>query len=306
MKVLVAYKRTALERYEGDGDEHVAALLEAGDASVAKLRSAHDAHYDTLDRVRRSLDELGVAATFHHGPVDNGHPWDLVFTVGGDGTLLWSSHAVDSETPMMAINSDPETSVGYFCAADRGDLEGKIQAALEGKLKKTRLARMEVRLNDEVITRRVLNDILFCHRCPGAATRYLIELDGHRESHTSSGIWVGPAAGSTAAQRSAGGKVLRLGSQRLQWVVREPYLPERILNRGPACRLLKGLVEPHQALTVKTKIREGRIFLDGASKVVEVDIGSEIQLRRSDEALTLLGLRPRAERSASRFPGGMS
>ena len=138
----------------------------------------------------------------------------------------------------------------------------------------------------EVLSTRVLNDILFCHECPAAATRYIMRHEGRVETHVCSGVWVGPAAGSTAAQKSAGGKVLPIGSRRLQWVVREPYL-----SGGESLALAKGVVAPDAELRIKSKIRAGRIYFDGAQKVARVDIGSELLLRRSPEKLILLGLR---------------
>lgn len=294
-RVLVVYKKTALQRY-GKDDGRIAKLIAEGDASVEVLEHAHATHMATLERAKGHLQgRKDLSVTFRHQHDGDDDGWDLVITLGGDGTLLWASHTVDATTPMLAINSSPRTSVGYFCAGDPDELESLIQRALKGELPATRLSRMEVEVDGQIHTRRVLNDILFCHRCPAAATRYLIApLDddgeplGDREPHTSSGIWVGPAAGSTAAQRSAGGKVLRLLSKKIQWVVREPYRPgETELAHT------KGLLKPGQALSVKSKIREGRIFFDGAQKVLKVDIGSEIRMRRSGESLTLLGLRAR-------------
>lgn len=286
-KILVVYKKTALERFDPE-DPRFKRLLETHDASVASLRSAHEAHLDTIERARATLAELGVEATFrhHHGRYDE--RWDMVVTVGGDGTLLWTSHTVDANTPMVAINSDPNTSVGYFCAGDRNNVEDTLRAAVRGELRPTRLTRMQVSVDGETVHTRILNDALFCHPNPAATSRFIIRHRDVEESHTCSGIWVGPAAGSTAAQRSAGGRVLPIGSRKLQWVVREVYRPGDV-----KLRLVKGLVAPDETLTLKSKMPEGRLYFDGAQKIVRVEIGAEIVMRRSDEPLTLLGLRSR-------------
>lgn len=293
-RVLVVYKRTALQRYD-ENDPRIKRLLEERDASVASLRSAHEAHLDTIERARQTFKKNAIRATFRHKHQRSDEGWDLVVTLGGDGTLLWASHTVGPATPMVAINSAPTTSVGYFCAGTRDDVEDALQAALDGALRPTKLTRMQVHIDGERAHSRILNDVLFCHKSPAATTRYLIRLcsqaDGDcgvEEAHTSSGIWVGPAAGSTAAQRSAGGKILPIGSQKLQWVVRELYRP-----RGEPFSLVKGLVAPGEELVLKNKMREGRIYFDGDAKVMPLDIGSEIRLSRSDETLTLLGLKSR-------------
>jgi hypothetical protein len=81
---------------------------------------------------------------------------------------------------------------------------------------------MCVTTNGRPVARRILNDALFCHASPAATSRYIVELGGVVEEHKSSGFWIGPAAGSTAAQRSAGGKIMPLTAQELQLVV-SPY-----------------------------------------------------------------------------------
>src|SRR4029453_1431301 len=129
---------------------------------------------------------------------------DLVVTVGGDGTLLSASHYVD-DVPILAINSAPSHSVGFFCGARSGEAKSAITAAMRGTLRRTVLTRMKVTLNGEVVAGRVLNDTLFCHASPAATSRYILELGETFEQQKSSGMWIGPAAGSTAAQRSAGG-----------------------------------------------------------------------------------------------------
>ena len=73
---------------------------------------------------------------------------------------------------------------------------------------------------------------------------------------------------------------------RPQAVVREPYRPP-----GHRYTMVRGLVEDGGQLRLVSKIREGRVFIDGPHRVREVGMGSEVLLRRSDEPLTLLGFR---------------
>jgi NAD+ kinase len=134
----------------------------------------------------------------------------------------------------------------------------------------------------------VLNDALFCHRSPAATTRYILKLGKVVEEQKSSGFWIGPAAGSTAAQRSAGGKILPLASSDLQLVVREPYTPE-----GEKLKLVRELVSKKAELFVRSKTREGRLFIDGPHESIEIEMGDRLVFRRSLEALTVLGLSAR-------------
>jgi NAD+ kinase len=150
---------------------------------------------------------------------------------------------------------------------------------------------MQVLINGSTRSRRILNEALFCHASPAATSRYVIHLGRAREEQRSSGFWIGPAAGSTAAQRSAGGEVLSLESAKLQLVVREPYTP-----RGQHYRLRRAVVAPPQQVTVRSMIQHAVLFLDGPYRRLRVRLGDTITFRASDEPLRLLGLSSRKTR----------
>jgi len=294
-KVLVVYKKSTYQRYVGRAQERLKELIEHSDVSVEGLLHEHEIHQETLRQAKAALRDLGARAVLRYRPepLPEEGAWDLIVTLGGDGTLLWASHLADSSTPMLAINSAPETSVGYFCAGDGHNVHEVLAAALEGGLKSSRLARMRVDVGDKVLSTRVLNDALYCHESPAATSRYILEYAGDQERQMSSGVWVGPAAGSTAAIRSAGGKVLATGSQKIQFVVREPY--RGVDNKY---RLVKGMVPPGEALRIASRMTKGRIFLDGTQKVYSIGIGDRIRMTLSDEPLTLLGLDRSNDRSS--------
>jgi NAD+ kinase len=294
-KVLVVYKKSTYQRYVGRAQERLKDLIEHSDVSVEGLLHEHEIHQETLRQAKAALRDLGAQAVLRYRPepLPEEGAWDLIVTLGGDGTLLWASHLADSSTPMLAINSAPDTSVGYFCAGDGHDVHEVLAAALEGSLKASRLARMRVDVGDTVISTRVLNDALYCHQSPAATSRYILEYAGDQERQMSSGVWIGPAAGSTAAIRSAGGKVLPTGSQKIQFVIREPY--RGVDNKY---RLVKGMVPPGEELKITSRMTKGRIFLDGTQKVYSIGIGDRIRMTLSDEPLTLLGLDRRNERSS--------
>jgi len=296
-RVLVVYKKSAYQTNVRERKTpRFLELLERHDPYVARLLDAHEDHQATLEEAHEALDRLGARATFRfRGDEGLVEDVDLVVTIGGDGTLLWAARWVGPKTPVLAINSAPRDSVGHFCGGKKGHLRTVLARALEGSLSKTELARMQVELEGEIVTRRALNDLLFSHPSPAATSRYLLSLEPRRghartEEQKSSGVWVGPAAGSTAAQLSAGGLVLPVKSKKLQFVVREPYKP-----RGRRVGMVRGLVEDGGRLRIVSKIREGRLFIDGPHRMRDVRMGSEIVLSRSKEPLTLLAL-PRASR----------
>jgi len=286
--VLVIYKKSAYQIYVRERrHERIQQLVAAGEPAALQLLRAHEDHMRSLEAARQALLSLGAAAKFRHRSHDaHAKGVDLVVTLGGDGTLLWASHLVGADTPLLAINTAPRASVGYFCAGKNGEIASVLADALAGKLRETSLTRMQVTLDGKHVSSRVLNDALFCHECPASTSRYGLRFGRITEEHKSSGVWIGPAAGSTAAQHSAGGKILPVRSRLLQFVVREPYEPN-----GTRYRLLKGLVKADASLTLQSSMRAGRLYLDGPHDAHPVEMASKIEFRRSPESLTLLGFK---------------
>jgi NAD+ kinase len=306
-RVAVVLKRSSWRKWvEEERDARIASLLEAGDETVRRMRPGHVDHMETIEEVRRALAELRADASVYDRP----HEFrvegrcDLVVTVGGDGTLLAASHGIPAGVPLLGVNSAPNHSVGFFCAVKKGGAREALEAALAGALRSVELARMRVELNDRPLHTRVLNEALFCHASPAATSRYILRVVERADSgaervlaeeeQKSSGIWIGPAAGSTAAQRSAGGRVLPLSSQKIQYVVREPYQAN-----GHALEMMLGLALEDQVLVIKSKMRQARVFLDGDHIVHEVTIGDVLRMRRSEEPLVVLGLVRNGKKSSS-------
>jgi len=306
--VLVLAKKSALrmhlERQDEARHSRVERLLRDNDPTVQRMAGAHRQHEACLAEVSEALAACGCEAKLVmaaaldefkvvidprqvEGGATSTSPArrpDMVVTVGGDGTLLAASHAV-SDTPILAINSAPDYSVGFFCGGRLGNVRETLEKALAGKLPVSELTRMKVEKDEHLLTTRVLNEVLVCCASPAATTRYLLEHRGEVEEQKSSGIWIGPAAGSTAAQRSAGGRVLPLTSDKLQFVVREPYTPA-----GYELRLPRGLVARGESLSVRVKMSDGRVFVDGPHEVHSVTIGDHLRFSASDEPLRLLGV----------------
>ena len=92
-------------------------------------------------------------------------------------------------------------------------------------------------------------------------------------------------AGTGTVSISAGGRILPLTSTRIQFVVREPYI-----RFGVAPKMPQGLVDDGGTITLLSKMREAKLFLDGHQIVHDVTIGDALTMSRSDEPLTVFGL----------------
>jgi NAD+ kinase len=291
VRILVVHRESAYSEAAADGAQgRVKGLLDRRDPLVADLVRAHERHAASMERIRGELDARHLDATWRHDWSDLcAADFDLVIAIGGDGTVLHASHSI-GDTPVLAINSSPETSRGYFTAGGAAEMGALLDGFLGGALEATPLHRMEVRVNGEVIGTRILNDALFSHLCPASTTRYELQIGDAREEQLSSGVWVCTAAGSTAVVRAAGGKEMRPGSRRLQFVVREP---------SPVCgphgmrwpELVKGLSGHDCPISIRSKTSAARLYLDGPHLVHRIDFGDVVTFGGAARPLRLLGYR---------------
>ena len=287
MKALVVYKESAYSRYLSS--RQLARSLKNGNYWKTLLGS-HRRHNQTLRGVLetlkgRGLDVQLVLRNQVHRLREVDRKFHLVVSVGGDGTLLDSSHHV-RQIPILGVNSDPQRSVARFSGCDLKSFPRILGDYLEGKLKPSFVHRLEFSINGKKSQWLVLNDLLVCTLSPAGTSRYVLKVGSRMEEQMSSGVWISTAAGSSAAIYSAGGRLLPVSSRRFQFVVREAYQRKF----GPR-RLLKGELGPGQALEVVSYMKEGRLFMDGANLSSPFRLGDRLKVKTSRHPLKVIGLK---------------
>jgi NAD+ kinase len=211
--------------------------------------------------------------------------YDLVVTIGGDGTILDASHAIRN-IPILGVNSDPLRSVARFSGCDMESFPGVLESFLLGRLKPVSVPRLELSLNGRKHPWPVLNDLLVTTLSPAGTSRYTLKVGNRTEEQMSSGVWISTAAGSTAANLSAGGRILPPARKCFQYVVREAYLPK--FGRRS---LIKGILGGSAALDMVSFMRDGRLFLDGANHILPFVLGDHLKVRLSPHPLSILGFK---------------
>jgi NAD+ kinase len=287
LKILVAFKKSRYEQFVlEERDPNVEELIAARHLSVERLKTSHRAHRTSLDHLIARLDSRGLPFDLEYrGDVTDLSGYDLVIAVGGDGTVLDLSHRAGS-TPLLSINSDPDSSVGYFSAGSASDIDRLLDRILMHGWEPAHLRRFHIRLDGHLMGPPVLNDILISHANPAAVSSYSLKVGSHpAEAQKSSGIWVSTPAGSTAAVRSAGGFVLPYGSENIQYVVREPYPPAE-----GGYRFLKGIHPFDEHFEVISRMREGMVFLDGPHLSFPFPLGCTLVLEPDAPDLAIYGL----------------
>ncbi len=276
-RALIVYKKSSYETHVISGrDPHYLRLLREGSVATRGSKRIHQEHVATFHQIKRVLSQLRIRhdlrLRYHLGKIRG---YDLVITIGGDGTFLETTHFLE-EGVLMGVNSAPMESVGFFCRTDRRNFGQKIAALMGGRQRLQKLSRLRLILPGRKRIPFALNDILFANRNPAATTRYLLKVGNKGEEQKSSGLWVAPAAGSTAAIHSAGGRALPLSSGQIQYRVREPYHPGR-----RRYRLLRGVLPGGEKVKIVSLMDEAAVYLDGPHLCYPIRRGDSVTIEQS-------------------------
>ena len=276
-KVLIVYKKSSYQEHALDEkDENYLRLIREQSIVIKRSKSTHDVHLESLETVKSQLSHLQIPYALRLrtdlSPIKG---YDLVLTIGGDGTFLETSHYINDGL-LLGINSVPTESVGYYCKATAENFLEKMYAYLEGRSKIQKLHRLRLEIDGQLQFPLALNDLLFANQNPAGTTRYVLKIGNKKEEQKSSGLWVSAAPGSTAATKSSGGRALPLSSDKIQYVIREPYAPP-----GKKYKLLKGILPAKQKIEILSMMDDASIFVDGPHQTYTIRRGSLITIRNA-------------------------
>ena len=104
------------------------------------------AHEHTLAAVRAAFTRDQVRErTVEQARAEDARDADLVVTVGGDGTVF-TANTLGARAPLLAVNSDPEHSVGHFTCADADTVAEVASRWRTGRALEEALPRLVVRV----------------------------------------------------------------------------------------------------------------------------------------------------------------
>ena len=287
MKVVVVRKTPKLEVLETGSPGRLDQLRAQDERAYESLRAAAASQRASNDAVSAALESAGFEARCiaRHEFQGAREGEGLVITVGGDGTMLDVSHQV-RETPILGFNSDPERSVGYFCAGDAHRASEFVETLAAGNVASKKLSRIALVVDGVEHPYPCMNDVLVTNQNPAMMSRYVLSAGQRTETHASSGMWISTPAGSTAGIRSAGGTVMPLEGSLIQYLVREPY------TAGDArYPLLKGVRELEEGLMLRSLMEGGMVYVDGPYIQLPFRLGAELKLTRGP-SLEVVGLDP--------------
>ncbi|MBU0468503.1 MAG: NAD(+)/NADH kinase [Candidatus Omnitrophica bacterium] len=258
-KALLLYKQSNYEIYFLNKNSSLFGKKNKDIDNISKrFAEAHKAHYKTLVFVEKVLSEYKIKyEKSARGKNIKYSEYDLIITVGGDGTFLEASRKITGQL-LIGVNSDTKRSVGKLCTCTSKTFKTTIHNILKNKYTIKKLHRLQIEKNNKVIFSNCLNEILICHSNPGAMSRYFLDINGVVEEQFSSGIWIATPCGSTGAISSAGGKKINKYNRSFQFLARELYDSKR-----KKYFLTSGIANGSSVISIHSLMRNGKLFIDG-------------------------------------------
>jgi len=267
MKFQVVYKKSEWELRRDSPDQELRQTIEENGKDAKRWKLSHDNQERSLDAVIDTLDELGADYdSYYRAHLDEEIDADVVIAVGGDGTLLETAHYV-TDAKIMGVNSDPNTSVGYFSLTNADGFRSCIEDI--ENLPVTQLQRMQVERNGWVIPELILNDLLISDKEPAAQSKYRINDRRYRDS----GLLICTPAGSTAWMYQEDGEVMPLSKKFFQYRARG----KRNAQSDFASEL-----------TISSLMREGMLYVDGSHVKYNFSMGDEVRISQG-KPISIIG-----------------
>ena len=283
-RVYLVYKRSVYQKFVLDekdpGAKH---FLRNKKKLTLPMKKIHAAHYNFIREIEAYVHKLGVEykTGFRHDENDFKN-FDLIITVGGDGTFLRTAHHLQDQL-IMGVNSLTRVSVGALCSITHKNYKARLKKIFSGEYKTRALPLIKIRINGKPVRFEALNDVLVTNYSPAATSRYILQIDGIREEHKSSGVWIATATGSTAAINAAGGLKMNREDLRLQFMTREPY--QGIYN---PYRLTHGFIKKGKSLKIINKMFNARLFIDGPTTSYKLNVGDKTTFALSKRVLKVV------------------
>ena len=256
----------------------VAGLKRALVASTQHKPEAHPLASELAELMRQRGVEVELDLAGTADLVERAAGADLVFSVGGDGTLLSVGRRLaGADVPVMGVNLGKLGFLAEFGAQEalayvRGD-HAPDWPVLEKMMIAVRLVGRQTRYL-------ALNDVMLSQGVMTRLVRVRMRVDGgYATEYRADGVVVSTPVGSTAYSLSLGGPIL---DHRIRALVVTPVAPHSLTNRPI---VLPG--DSSIGLEILTRSDEIAMVIDGQERV-DLQVGDRIVLTAAQSGLCLL------------------
>jgi NAD+ kinase len=257
-------------------------LGEAGPTLRELIRWLHERKVGVCleERTARLVQDLAASCTVASGrEIVNGA--DALVVLGGDGTLLAASHAVQKPIPVLGVNFG---SLGFLTEITLPELYPALEGVLAGnyRFEERRMLHAVVRRGERAESAGdVLNDVVITKAAFSRIIEFDVAVDGaFVSSFRADGLILSSPTGSTAYNLSAGGPILH---PTLAAIVLTPICPHMLSNRP---------LVVSDAVTIEVRLRDARdgdvqITLDG-QEGFPLEPRDTVTVTRSPHAIRLV------------------
>ena len=261
---------------------------------------------DAADRIEAALTRDGVSATvfkFEGKPRDLPRgSYDLAFSLGGDGTVLFAARALAAaRVPIIGVNMG---DFGFLTEIAEDEWREAFTEYCSGRLEVAERIIQEVSVERDgaSIARFVgLNDTVISAAGIAKIIRLSVRLGGTLlGNYRADGIIVATPTGSTAHSAAAGGPIL---DPRLSALIINPICPFTLSHRPvvvPGDETIEIIVEEQQRTDVLLTV-DGQL-------IQPLESGDRIRIQRSDDCAQIVHARRRSFydvlRTKLRWAGG--
>jgi NAD kinase len=299
-RVLVVTKQSKVQydmaRY-GWTDAQLQEEYARGPEDKTRILKSHQRQMAALDVLSSYISPERIVSRNALRPADIAAA-SLVIAFGGDNHLQFVSHAIDDETPLWGMNSDPQTSFGALLGGNIKDLPPALGALSRGEYRFEPWTRLRVEIDGRPLPS-ALCDVYIGERERKYMSRHRLEVTddtGRKASleQKSSGMLVITGAGSSGWARSAG-RYLHGGdcdfpreSRYSRFLLTEPSLAipgaEDPPRQSALPTLCNGILLEGESLVVHS--------LNDSDGIVSIDSLEEVQFPRGRTVTVRLDSQP--------------
>jgi NAD kinase len=203
--ILLITKKSTYELQQENPSERVASYQAAHPEELPRLRESHERQRRSLDSVRETLERLHLShdelyrAHLGEGEVD----YRLLLVHGGDGTFIEATHHHD-KLPIIGVNSDPMSSVGFYCGYTKDTLKEALRDL--DAAPRTRVTRIAASINGKPVRDQALNEAMIAYHAIGPGISYHLKDDaGERSIRSAYSLMASTGGGSSGGIASFGG-----------------------------------------------------------------------------------------------------
>lgn len=193
--------------------------------------------------------------------------FDLIISVGGDGTFIKSASMYESEVILGVKASD--SSVGYHCSSDKNRYKKHLKSVISGRFITKQYFGLKTTIG-KVELPHAFNEVLLTRRNVGEMLNFRLEADDMSFEGRSTSVIVYTPAGSTAHAKSAGGVQIPMDSDTMGIVpesqfsgnLRNPILSSEeeimVRSRDPGTLIIDGWYRHNIIPEDEMRISKGR------------------------------------------------